>query len=255
MKKYLSISPYSKECLELGVCFYDREQENYHFFTWGEVNVENIISLVNEKIKEYEVEKVIFSQPKNSTKIVKESFASLASIVDFQAVSKEIIQETSSLLNKGIYSIANLERKSGFWYVKEQRILTNHILMAYLALVRYLEKERGQKLIQENETLQPLEKKKQPSTVFTGQVVKCEVYHAARGVNKGNTFYSLLIEHDDKKIPRPVRIAVFYTLLRDKTIWEKLISGECLNKNCIFYCWSSGKGLSLSFWEEENKEH
>jgi hypothetical protein len=114
MNKYLAISPYSQECLELGVCLYDNEQENYRFFTWGEISIENVISLVCEKIKEYEVEKIIFSQPRGSTKTVKENFASLASMVDFRAVSKEVIQEISSLLNKGIYSIASLERKGGF---------------------------------------------------------------------------------------------------------------------------------------------
>ncbi|CAG8829430.1 33965_t:CDS:2, partial [Racocetra persica] len=177
------ISPYNQECSELGVCFYDSEQENYRFFTWGEVSIENIIGLVSEKIKEYKVEKVIFNQPKKATAKVKENFASLSLMVNFQATSKEIVQEINSLLNKGIYSIANLERK---------------------------EKEAGQKLIQENETPQPLEKEKtyekQPPIVFSGKIVKCEVVTVKKGANEGSAFYSLLVEHDNNGLPQPIRI-------------------------------------------------
>ncbi|RHZ37674.1 hypothetical protein [endosymbiont GvMRE of Glomus versiforme] len=238
----------------VGVCFYDHEQENYRFFTWGETNTENIISLISEKIKEYEVEKVIFAQPRSSTKIVKKSFASLALTTDFQVVSKEIVQEINSLLNKGIYSITNLERKSGFWHVKEQRILTSPQLIAYLALVHYLEKESGQKLVQENETPQPFEKEKnydkQPPIIFAGKIVKCEEHIVKKGANKGSPFYSLLIEHNNSEIPCPASIVVFHGLLRDKTVWPQLTSKECLNRVYTFHCWGDGKGFSLSFWEK-----
>jgi hypothetical protein len=112
--------------------------------------------------------------------------------------------------------------------------------MSYLALIRYLEKETGEKLIQENETPQLLEKEKtyekQPPIVFTGQLIKCEEHHVRKGVNKGNIFYHLLVKHDDITIPQPAGMVVFHSLLRDKAIWERLVSQECLNKNYIFHC-------------------
>ena len=261
MVKYLTLFPYNQECLELEVCLYDdKEPENYYFFTWTEQNIENIIKSIGEKVKEYKIEKVFFCQPNKVTENTKKNFSFLSSIVDFQIVSWKIIKEISSLVNKGIYSVANLEKKAGFWYVKEKRLLTQYQKSAYLILIYCLEKDYGKKLIQENETPQIVWKNKiydrQPPITFTGKIVKCVERTVKKGkANEGSIFYSLQVEHSNSQYPQPFVATVFFGLLRDKTIWEKLVNQEVRGKFYNLYCWSGSKGFTLSYWEESNQHN
>lgn len=94
---------------------------------------------------------------------------------------------------------------------------------------------------------------KNPPINFVGKIIECKSEKFERENRYKETYYySLLIEHNDSRYINPKRVLVFKNLLRDKSIWQTLISPrEYQDKFYVFYCWSSSPtGLKLSFWEK-----
>ena len=79
---------------------------------------------------------------------------------------------------------------------------------------------------------------KTPPVKLIGKIIEIEHRKVREGEYIGNNYCLLLVKHNDNRYINPKKVFAFESLLRDKSIWQQLLTNqkECLGKFYTFYC-------------------